>query len=79
MAERLYDVILACEASKVVRIKATSMKEARRLATSTDDYESETLFGTEHYGTEKVLDVVRAGDPWHYNRKPSDSTNGATP
>lgn len=67
--------MLACEVTKVVTVIATSMDEARGLIYNRLDEGQMVGAWGEHYGRERVVDVVREGEPWHFERKrkPADS------
>ena len=69
MTERGYDVLLGCFVTKVVPVMASSMAEAKRKVLSPEDVEMrEQAFDTQ-FGDERVVDVVRAGEPWHFERR----------
>jgi len=66
VAEREYDVLLGCFVTKVVPVVASSMAEAKRKVLSSVGTEMrEPAFDTQ-FGDERVVDVVRAGEPWHF-------------
>jgi hypothetical protein len=69
-AKREYDELLAVTKSKTVRDRARSMKEASGV--NFDRIPDEDQLGSPdfstHVGSERVIDVVRAGDPWHFER-----------
>ena len=69
MAERGYDVLLGCFITKVVPVRASSMAEAKRKVLSSEYVElREPAFDT-RFGDERVVDVVREGEPWHFERR----------
>lgn len=69
MSEREYDVLVETPLYKSVRVRASSMREARDRLCSND---SEHFVDGEHKyageGPERVVDAVRAGEPWHFDR-----------
>lgn len=69
--KREYDVLLGVKMSKIVTVRAHSMAEARGVIygqIAEEDQLGGELF-TESVGEEFVIDVVRAGEPWHFERK----------
>lgn len=68
--KREYDVLLGVTMSKIVTVRAHSMAEARGVIYNNipeEDQLGGAMF-TEGVGAEFVIDVVRAGEPWHYDR-----------
>lgn len=77
--KREYDVLLGVRMSKIVTVRAHSMEEARGVVYGRIPVEDQ-LGGeafSEVTGEEFVIDVVRAGDQWHFEREPVDSGSDA--
>lgn len=68
MPEREYEVMLGAFITKVIPVMANSMAEAKRKVLSPEGVDlTERAYGTA-VGDERVVDVVRAGDLWHFER-----------
>jgi len=75
--KREYDVLLGVTISKIVTVRAHSMKEARGVIYNAIP-EEDQLGGdllSESVGSEFVIDVVRAGEAWHFDRKSHDESS----